>query len=237
MGRWPNWDPIDTDGGLNIYAFVGNNPMKYIDPDGRAPKHGQCGGVCGAISDDWVADEIKAQKAGWDKWKKDNGGKATIGDYIKWANGNQRYKDPDFFKFNTETSCGKKDNNAEVGCGFSVTLCGKCVRSAILGNIMYGLAGSYAGFSDQDLKTASDWKRSVGMDVDKYDEEAYKLGEDVNGATDFCSKFNELLKKTPSALYEGWKDGGYNDLSTCRPCTEKTSAKNHGGNEKPRLTP
>jgi hypothetical protein len=48
---------------------------------------------------------------------------------------------------------------------------------------------------------------------------------------------NELLKKTPSALYEGRKDGGYNDVSTCRPCTEKTSAKNHGGNEKPRLTP
>jgi len=44
-GRWPNRDPIDTDGGLNIYAFVGNNPMKYIDPDGRAPKNVQCGGV------------------------------------------------------------------------------------------------------------------------------------------------------------------------------------------------
>ena len=65
----------------------------------------------------------------------------------------------------------------------------------------------------------------------------FMAGLVVSGATDFCSKFNELLKKTPSALYEGRKDGGYNDLSTCRPCTEKTSAKNHGGNEKPRLTP
>jgi uncharacterized protein RhaS with RHS repeats len=236
-GRWFSRDPIGRLGGPNEYCFVGNNPRKFIDPDGRAPKNVACGGVCGAIIDDWVSDEIKAQKAGWDKWRKDNPGNGKIGDYITWANGNQRYKDPNFFKFNTGTSCGKKDSTAEVGCGFSVTLCGKCVRSAILGNIMYGLVGNYAGFSDQDLKTASDWKRKVGMDVDQYDEEAYKVGEDVNGAVDFCGKFNDLLQKTPSALYEGRSDGGYNDLSSCRACAEMTSANNHGGNEKPRWQP
>jgi hypothetical protein len=102
---------------------------------------------------------------------------------------------------------------------------------------MYGLIGNYAGFSDTDLLTASDWKRKVGMDVDKYDEQDYKVGADLNGATDFCSKFDALLKKTPSALYEGRKDGGYNDLSTCRACDEKTKASNHGGNEGQRRMP
>jgi RHS repeat-associated protein len=236
-GRCLSRDPVDTKGGLNIYALVANNPTEYVDPDGRAPKKVSCAGVCGAIIDEWILDEIKALKAGWDKWKQQNPGRNKIGDYISWANGNMRYKDPDFFQFNKGTSCGTKDKGAEVGCGRSVTLCGKCVRSAILGNIMYGLVGHYAGFSDQELKTISDWKRRVGAPVDEYDEQAYELGAALDGATDFCARVNELVRKNPSVLYEGRGDGNYNDLSTCRRCTEKTTEKRHGGHERPRWLP
>jgi RHS repeat-associated protein len=248
-GRWLSRDPIDTDGGLNIYAFVGNNPMKYVDSDGRQlwgppfpdfrpkPRTVKCGGVCGAIIDDWIIDEINAQMAGWDAWKKANPGRDKIGDYIPWANGNQRYKDPKFFQFNKDVypTCATKEG--EVGCGASVTLCGQCVRSSILGNIMYGIIGNYAGFSDAELNTASDWKRRIGIPVDRYDEEAYKLGAELNGNAnlgDFCKKFNE---KKGNALREGRSDGGYNDLSSCRPCSLKTTATNHGGNSPPRLRP
>jgi RHS repeat-associated protein len=35
IGRWLSRDPIEEDGGLNIYTFVGNNAKKYIDTDGR----------------------------------------------------------------------------------------------------------------------------------------------------------------------------------------------------------
>lgn len=93
VAPWRSSDPIGESGGLNEYCFVGNNPRKYIDPDGRAPKNVSCGGKCGATIDDWIRDEINAQKAGWDNWKKEHP-KAAIGDYLKWANGNQRYKDP-----------------------------------------------------------------------------------------------------------------------------------------------
>jgi len=37
LGKWPNRDPMDEEGGLNLYAFVGNNPLNLIDTDGKAP--------------------------------------------------------------------------------------------------------------------------------------------------------------------------------------------------------
>jgi hypothetical protein len=33
--RWINRDPIEEDGGLNLYAFVEENPMTHVDLDGN----------------------------------------------------------------------------------------------------------------------------------------------------------------------------------------------------------
>ena len=37
MGRWINRDPIREDGGLNLYAMVGNNPLNAVDDYGLQP--------------------------------------------------------------------------------------------------------------------------------------------------------------------------------------------------------
>jgi RHS repeat-associated protein len=36
LGRWINRDPLEEEGGLLLYGFVGNQPIGSIDPDGRA---------------------------------------------------------------------------------------------------------------------------------------------------------------------------------------------------------
>jgi uncharacterized protein RhaS with RHS repeats len=36
--NWLSRDPIAENGGLNLYAYVGNNPVNYWDPNGLAPK-------------------------------------------------------------------------------------------------------------------------------------------------------------------------------------------------------
>jgi RHS repeat-associated protein len=44
-GRWPNRDPINEAGGLNLYAFVGNRVPNRIDPLGLADGDGDCPGL------------------------------------------------------------------------------------------------------------------------------------------------------------------------------------------------
>jgi RHS repeat-associated protein len=34
LQRWPNQDPIGERGGVNLYGFVGNSPVNYVDPYG-----------------------------------------------------------------------------------------------------------------------------------------------------------------------------------------------------------
>jgi RHS repeat-associated protein len=39
LQRWLNPDPLGIRGGCNLYGFVRNSPLSYVDPDGDAPNH------------------------------------------------------------------------------------------------------------------------------------------------------------------------------------------------------
>jgi uncharacterized protein RhaS with RHS repeats len=42
IGRWLARDPIGEEGGINLYGYVGNNPINYIHPDGLLPLTACC---------------------------------------------------------------------------------------------------------------------------------------------------------------------------------------------------
>jgi uncharacterized protein RhaS with RHS repeats len=43
-GRWPSRDPIEEEGGINLYGFVFNDALSWIDRLGLEPQRGQNGG-------------------------------------------------------------------------------------------------------------------------------------------------------------------------------------------------
>ncbi len=51
LGRWLNRDPIGETGGVNLYGYVLNNPVNWVDPDGEIAQYvaGITAAVLGAI--------------------------------------------------------------------------------------------------------------------------------------------------------------------------------------------
>ena len=37
LGRWISRDPLEEEGGINLYAYVDNDPVNLVDPDGENP--------------------------------------------------------------------------------------------------------------------------------------------------------------------------------------------------------
>jgi RHS repeat-associated protein len=61
IGRFTAKDPIGFEGGINLYAYVGNNPVKWIDPWGLTKQCPECPPV---NNPDWVA----YHGGGWGEW-------------------------------------------------------------------------------------------------------------------------------------------------------------------------
>ncbi|GAK58232.1 YD repeat protein [Candidatus Vecturithrix granuli] len=49
MGRWTTRDPLGEHGGLNLYAFVGNNPVNWVDPYGQELAGAGLGALIGGL--------------------------------------------------------------------------------------------------------------------------------------------------------------------------------------------
>jgi len=52
LQRWINRDPVEEDGGINLYGYVGNNPINVVDPLGLWQYYGNWGGP------DWTGGQV-----------------------------------------------------------------------------------------------------------------------------------------------------------------------------------
>lgn len=50
LGRFLQTDPIGTKGGINLYAYVGNDPLDFVDPFGLCGVNGQYISGCTVLS-------------------------------------------------------------------------------------------------------------------------------------------------------------------------------------------
>ena len=54
-GRWLSRDPIGESGGINLYGYVGNSPVNYVDPLGLFQFYGNWGGP------NWVSGQERSE--------------------------------------------------------------------------------------------------------------------------------------------------------------------------------
>ncbi len=66
-GRFLQPDPLGLAGGANVYQFVGNNPLLYVDPTGELAFL-LAGILAGALIGGGVAAWFNRDKSGWDFW-------------------------------------------------------------------------------------------------------------------------------------------------------------------------
>ena len=68
---WLSKDPIGISGGLNLYAFCGNNPVNYVDPLGECKEKGEAGFWVGlslwASGQPWIYKNSTFAKAIWQR--------------------------------------------------------------------------------------------------------------------------------------------------------------------------
>jgi RHS repeat-associated protein len=97
MGRWLNRDPLGETGGINLYAFVQNDPVNLIDPDGLSP----AGKVIGFSKKAW--NHIAKRHVARDSFP-----------------GKSKFKDPSTIKKNAEKTVKHPDKTTQQNDGRTV---------------------------------------------------------------------------------------------------------------------
>jgi len=63
LGRFVSEDPIGFEGGINFFAYVGNSPVVYVDPDGMRATYRHGGARFHCRSRDWITTNNRGNAA------------------------------------------------------------------------------------------------------------------------------------------------------------------------------
>jgi RHS repeat-associated protein len=252
IGTWLNRDLIGFAGGqINLYEYVGNNPVVLFDPSGLlpvlvAPSCSPPNPVCGANLDAWIGGEVTRQISRMAIFQKfiDMNGNKLIPSYISglcpsasnsvlnllgWANMNQGYKNMGA-QLSIASGCPVSSD-----CANTATLCGYCLPLNQLGNIMYGLIGGFLKISIDDMTSAADClKSSAGKPICFEKHDAYALGWWIyseNGSmtmtsANFCRVFNNKIQRYIGAVNDCTPNGnGMKEYYDCKACSAPPTAQ------------
>jgi RHS repeat-associated protein len=126
LGRWLNRDPIEERGGMNLYGYVNNQPVNSIDPLGLC--------ICGPDIDSAYMASLARINI---RIKNMNEKPGLLGLFWVQRNGINM----DFLML--AQGCGVAE------CQNTVRLCGKCVPTCQVHNMLYGFVTGVVGLPQE----------------------------------------------------------------------------------------
>jgi RHS repeat-associated protein len=228
-GRWPSRDPIEENGGENLYGFVGNAGVSWLDLLGLQKK---C--ICGPDVTDAIYATLDDVEKRFNVLNANDRKSvcSTMYGTDTWDIG--PFSNPWGGHVPVANLCGHSDADNSKSCKLGVTINGKCHYSGNVNYILFGFVGNLCGASNFKVDSAILlWKVASNLPrpYPHYHYQNAKGWADAGYAgwltdSEYKSRFLDSLtpKVTPTASLPRPTPNQLapnGDALTCKPCNKK----------------